>query len=120
MSGETLGSMLFDSWTGLGRVLLVGGLAYVCLVITLRVSGKRTLSKLNAFDLVVTVALGSTLATVLLSKDVALAEGVLALVLLVFLRFAMTWASVRLPWVSNLLRASRLCSSIAAPSSKQP
>jgi uncharacterized membrane protein YcaP (DUF421 family) len=41
----------------------------------LRISGKRTLSKMNAFDLVVTVALGSTLATVLLSTDVALAEG---------------------------------------------
>lgn len=41
----------------------------------LRISGKRTLSRLNAFDLVVTVALGSTLATVLLSKDVAALEG---------------------------------------------
>jgi uncharacterized membrane protein YcaP (DUF421 family) len=70
--------MFFDSWTGLGRVLVVGTLAYFALVLTLRVSGKRTLSKLNAFDLVVTVALGSTLATVLLSKDVALAEGLLA------------------------------------------
>jgi uncharacterized membrane protein YcaP (DUF421 family) len=34
-------------------------------------SGKRTLAKMNAFDLVVTVALGSTLATILLSRDVA-------------------------------------------------
>jgi len=41
----------------------------------LRVSGKRSLAKLNVFDLVVTVALGSTLATTLLSKTVALAEG---------------------------------------------
>ena len=48
------------------------------LVIFLRLSGKRTLSKMNAFDLVVTVALGSTLATVLLTKDVALADGALA------------------------------------------
>jgi hypothetical protein len=56
-------TMLFDSWAGLGRVLLVGTLAYVALVLLLRISGKRTLGKLNAFDLVVTVALGSTLAT---------------------------------------------------------
>ena len=56
--------MLFDSWAGLGRTLLVGPLAYVALVLLLRISGKRTLTKLNAFDLVVTVALGSTLATV--------------------------------------------------------
>jgi hypothetical protein len=43
--------------------------AYIALVIMLRVSGKRTLSKMNAFDLVVTVALGSTLATVLLDRS---------------------------------------------------
>jgi uncharacterized membrane protein YcaP (DUF421 family) len=50
------------------------------------VSGKRTLSKLDAFDLIVTVALGSTLATVLLSRDVALAEGIVAFALLVGLQ----------------------------------
>ncbi len=41
------------------------------------------------------MALGSTLATVVLSKDVALAEGVLALGLLVGLQYAITWSSVR-------------------------
>ena len=89
--------MLFESWAGLGRVLLVGTLAYAALVLLLRISGKRTLTKLNAFDLVVTVALGSTLATVLLSKSVALAEGVLALALLICLQYAITWLSVRSP-----------------------
>lgn len=61
--------MLFDGWEGLVRVLVVGTCAYAALVALLRVSGKRSLSKLNAFDLVVTVALGSTLATVLLSSS---------------------------------------------------
>jgi len=87
--------MFFDSWAGLARVLVVGTLAYIALILILRISGKRTLTKLNAFDLVVTVALGSTLATVLLSKSVALAEGVLAMTLLVFLQFVITWLSVR-------------------------
>ncbi len=97
--------MLFDSWTGLGRVLLVGTFAYVALVAILRISGKRTLTKLNAFDLVVTVALGSTLATVLLSKDVALTEGVLAMVLLVFLQFMITWLSVRSAGFRDLVKS---------------
>ncbi|GJD29237.1 hypothetical protein PMNALOAF_0469 [Methylobacterium adhaesivum] len=97
--------MLFDSWTGLGRVLLVGPLAYVALVAILRISGKRTLTKLNAFDLVVTVALGSTLATVLLSKSVALAEGVLAMAILVFFQFAITWLAVRVSWVDGLIKS---------------
>jgi uncharacterized membrane protein YcaP (DUF421 family) len=97
--------MFFDSWTGLGRVLLVGTFAYVALVAILRISGKRTLTKLNAFDLVVTVALGSTLATVLLSKDVALAEGVLAMGLLVFLQFMITWLSVRSAGFRDLVKS---------------
>jgi uncharacterized membrane protein YcaP (DUF421 family) len=97
--------MFFDSWTGLGRVLLVGALAYAALVVILRISGKRTLTKLNAFDLVVTVALGSTLATILLSKDVALAEGVLALALLVSLQALIAWLSVRSPWFRSLVKS---------------
>jgi len=97
--------MLFDSWTGLGRVVLVGTLAYVVLVAFIRVSGKRTLTKLNAFDLVITVALGSTLATVLLSKDIPLAEGVLGLATLIVLQYAITWASVRVPWFKRLVKS---------------
>ncbi|MEX2494482.1 MAG: YetF domain-containing protein [Woeseia sp.] len=94
--------MLFGGWDGLLRTLVVGVLAYVTLVVFLRISGKRTLAKMNAFDLIVTVALGSTLATVLLSKDVALAEGALAFALLIGLQFAVTWSSVRARWVRRL------------------
>jgi uncharacterized membrane protein YcaP (DUF421 family) len=97
--------MLFDSWAGLGRVLVVGTLAYIALVAILRISGKRTLTKLNAFDLVVTVALGSTLATVLLSKSVALAEGVLGMALLVFLQFVIAWLQARSPGFQALVKS---------------
>ena len=88
-------SLFFNGWNGLLRTLVIGVFAYAALVGLLRLSGKRTLSKMNAFDLVVTVALGSTLATVLLSKDVALLEGVLAFAVLIGLQFLVTWSSVR-------------------------
>lgn len=97
--------MFFDTWQGLGRVIVVGVLAYPALVIFLRFSGKRTLSKMNAFDLVVTVALGSILATILLSKDVALAEGLLALLLLIALQFIVAWLSVRFPRIQQLVKS---------------
>ncbi|HEX6142058.1 MAG TPA: YetF domain-containing protein [Geminicoccaceae bacterium] len=87
--------MFFDSFAEIGRTLLVGTLAYLSLVLLLRASGKRTLTKLNAFDLVVTVALGSTLATILLSQSVALAEGITALALLIGLQYGIAWLSVR-------------------------
>ena len=87
--------MLFSGFEGIWRTLIVGLSAYVALVGVLRITGKRTLSKMNAFDLVVTVALGSTLATVLLSKDIALAEGVTAFLLLAGAQYAVTWMSLR-------------------------
>lgn len=87
--------MWFDSWSDIARTLLVGGAAYVALMLVLRVSGKRTLSQLNAFDFVVTVALGSTLATVLLSSEVSWAEGVVALALLAGLQFVIAWLTTR-------------------------
>ena len=87
--------IFFDGWTGLFRVVIVGTCAYVALLLILRVSGKRTLAKLSAFDFVVTIALGSTLSTVLLSEDVALAEGVTAMGLLVVLQFVVAWVIAR-------------------------
>ncbi len=98
--------MFFDDWFGLVRVLVIGVLAYAAVIFWLRVSGKRTLSKWNAFDFVVTVALGSTLATVIMSKDVSFAEGVLALGLLVALQFVITFLAVRFDWVKKLVKAS--------------
>lgn len=98
--------MFFGSWAALLRVVVVGGCAYAALVLLLRLSGKRTLAKMNAFDLVVTVALGSTLATVLLTSDVALAEGVVAFGLLIGAQFAVAWVSVRLPLVRRAVKAT--------------
>ena len=84
--------MFFDNWQPLLRMLVVGVLAYINLIVLLRISGRRTLSKMNAFDLVVTVALGSTFATILLNKNVSLAQGTLALALLIGLQYLVTWA----------------------------
>lgn len=97
--------MFFDGWMPIARVVVLGTLSYATLVVLLRATGKRTLSKLNAFDLIVTVALGSTLATVLLSKDVSLSEGVTALALLVSLQWIITWLSVRSPWVARVVKS---------------
>jgi uncharacterized membrane protein YcaP (DUF421 family) len=100
-----LSDMFFGGWTPILRTVLVGSLGYVALVATLRVSGKRTLAKLNAFDLVVTVALGSSLASVLLSSDVALAQGAAAFATLIGLQFAVAWGSVRSPRLARLVRS---------------
>ena len=97
--------MIFDSWFGLFRVLVVGVSAYAVLVLFLRLSGKRTLAKLNAFDLVVTVALGSTLSSIILSKSVALLEGVLAMALLIVLQLVITWLAVHSSRFNRMIKS---------------
>ncbi|MDH2426395.1 YetF domain-containing protein [Sphaerisporangium sp. TRM90804] len=97
--------MFFDSWSGLIKIIVAAVIAYVVLVAVLRLSGKRTLAKLNAFDLVITVALGSTLATVTVSGQVPLSEGVLALAVLVGLQFAGSWLGLRLGPVRRMMTA---------------
>lgn len=97
--------MFFNGWDVMFRTLIIGTLAYLALILVLRISGKRTLSKWNAFDFIVTIALGSSLATALLSKQVSLAQGVLGLALLIFLQLFATWLNVRLPVVQKLLKA---------------
>ncbi|MBC6717451.1 DUF421 domain-containing protein [Aurantimonas sp. DM33-3] len=97
--------MFFDSWYDLFRIVIVGALAYAGLVFLLRITGKRTLSKMNAFDLVVTVALGSTLATVLLSKDVTLTEGLVAFLLLCALQYGVASSSLYSARFRDMIKA---------------
>lgn len=89
--------MWLDSWLAVARILLIGTATYALLVVVLRLSGKRTLSQLNAFDFVVTVSLGSTVATIVLNSDVSWLEGGTALTLLAGLQFLVAWTSARWP-----------------------
>lgn len=97
--------MFFNSWDAVWRTLVVGFFAYAALVLILRISGKRTLSKMNAFDLIVTVALGSTLATILLNKNVALAEGISAFFILIALQYLVAWLSIRSDGFKKLIKS---------------
>lgn len=96
--------MFFNSWEDIGRVLILGIMGYISLILLLRISGNRTLSKLNAFDFVVTIALGSTFGSLILNKSVALAEGIVAFAALIGLQYIMTWLSVRSDTVKKLIK----------------
>jgi uncharacterized membrane protein YcaP (DUF421 family) len=88
------------------RLFVVGALTYVALVATLRVAGKRTLAKMNAFDLVVTVSLGSALSSALVSQSVTLVQALSAIALLVLLQVGVAFGSVHSGWVRRVTRSS--------------
>ncbi len=92
---------MFNSFSSIIHTVLIGSLAYLAIVIALRITGKRTLSKWNAFDFVVTVAYGSILANLALTKDTSLLQGLLGLGVLLGLQFLLTWLTSR----SSLIRS---------------
>ncbi len=97
--------MIFDNWNALLRTLVLGILSYGFLVLILRITGKRTVSKWNSFDLVVTVALGSSLSTVFFSKDSSLAQGMLGFSVLILLQLIVTRLNVHSQKMQKLTKA---------------
>lgn len=87
------------------EVPIVGTITYIAIIILLRVSGKRTLSKWNSFDFVVTIAFGSILASALLSTSDVFGKGILAFALLVLFQFVITWISVRSSAIQKLIKS---------------
>lgn len=96
---------VIGEWDTMTRIVFIAVTAYILLVLLLRTTGKRTLSKMNAFDLIVTVALGSVLATTIMNDRISLTEGFLGLFMLVGLQFAVTWSSVRIVRIGRIVKS---------------
>src|SRR5436305_3027053 len=85
----------FGGWDVVVRTLIAGTVTYLALIVLLRVAGQRTLAKWYAFDLIVTVALGSSFANGVLSKDITVVQSVLGFAILIGLQFLIAWTVVR-------------------------
>jgi len=96
----------FNDWSAIGNVFITGLCCFVGLVIMLRISGKRTLTKMNAFDFIMTVSVGSTLASALTNQKIAIAEGLTALATLIFIQYVIAWLSVKSPRFQSLIKAT--------------
>jgi uncharacterized membrane protein YcaP (DUF421 family) len=90
---------LFENPAAIVKVIVVGMLDYLTLLALLRITGKRSLSKWNAYDLVVTVAIGSTLANAILSRTSTWAEASAGMGLLVAVQYIIARAAVRHPTI---------------------
>lgn len=90
-------------WSALGATLAKAVVAYVALIALVRLTGNRTLAKLRAFDFVVTIALGSVLASTIVSPSVPLLQGLAAMATLILLQFVVAWTSTRSARASRLV-----------------
>jgi len=98
-----MNNFFFHDWTELLRTAAGTTLTYVFLIFMLRIAGQRTLAKWYAFDLIVTVALGSTFANGILFKSISIAQALVDFVILVGLQFSIAWANVRVPHIRGVV-----------------
>lgn len=103
--------MLFDvfwtSWSDVGRIALSAILGYAVLVCCIRIFGKRTTSRMNNFDWIVTVAVGSIFASMVILENTSMMNGLLAIVLLLLLQYAVTFATSHWAWARKLFLSSQ-------------
>jgi uncharacterized membrane protein YcaP (DUF421 family) len=67
------------STTSLIAIVLTAMGIYFATIIFTRLAGKRSFSKMSSFDFAMTVAIGSIIATTVLSKSVSLLQGIIGL-----------------------------------------
>ena len=89
----------FDSvpsllWVGLSCLVI-----YLVMIVTTRIVGLRSFTKLSSFDFLITLAMGALLASTVVSREIALAEGMVAIATLFILQIVVAMMRTRWGWV---------------------
>ncbi|RKS55139.1 uncharacterized protein DUF421 [Gillisia mitskevichiae] len=61
---------------------------YIAVIIFTRIAGKRSFSKMSSFDFAMTVAIGSIIASTILSKSISLLQGIVGLAIVYILQIS--------------------------------
>ncbi|WP_085396256.1 DUF421 domain-containing protein [Bradyrhizobium canariense] len=85
------------SWQALIHIAVAAVLSYFVLIILIRAFGQRALAKWNAFGFIVTIALGSAMATGILSARVSILQSTLAFGVLLALQLMFATIYTRWP-----------------------
>jgi uncharacterized membrane protein YcaP (DUF421 family) len=80
---------------------------YLSVILLTRIFGKRSFSKMSSFDFAMTVAVGSIIATTVLSPSVSIWAGMIGLLAVYALQMSVSIAR-RLRWVQHLVDNSPL------------
>lgn len=97
-----MGNLLEISIANVGFIFFSGLGVYIAVIGFTRLFGKRSFSKMSSFDFVMTLAIGSVIATTILPDSVTLVEGVLALFFIYSIKAAAAYLR-RFPIIENLM-----------------
>ena len=96
--------MFFHSWESILRVALSAAIIYVVIVLALRVAGAPALAKMSGYDMIVTVALGSLVATIPLTAGLTVSDGFAAVVTFLVLQQITRWLQARSKHAHHVVR----------------
>lgn len=92
-----------SSWATIAYVAASTTAIYCSAVLAIRVAGRRTVARFSGFDIVITIALGSLIASTAVSRDPSYAQGTTALVTLLVLQVTAAGLRQRFAVVRRLL-----------------
>ena len=81
-------------------------IVYLCLIVFLRLFGKRELAQLNPFDLVVLLSLSNTVQNAMIGDDNSVSGGVIGAFSLLAINWLLMWVLYRTPKVVTTLQGS--------------
>ena len=81
-------------------------IVYLCLIVFLRLFGKRELAQLNPFDLVVLLSLSNTVQNAIIGDDNSVTGGIIGALALLVINWLLTLVLFRSPKVDRALQGS--------------
>lgn len=94
---QTLSRDMFHMSLPLTEKILRPVVVYLCLVVFLRMFGKRELAQLNPFDLVVLLSLSNTVQNAIIGEDNSVTGGIVGAFALLTINWALMWVLYRAP-----------------------
>lgn len=103
---HTLSHDMFFVPLPLAEKILRPVIVYLCLVVFLRIFGKRELAQLNPFDLVVLLSLANTVQNAMIGDDNSVSGGVVGAFALLAINWLLMWVLYRTPKATVLLEGN--------------
>jgi uncharacterized membrane protein YcaP (DUF421 family) len=103
---QTMSHDMFHLPLPLAEKILRPVIVYLCLIVFLRLFGKRELAQLNPFDLVVLLSLSNTVQNAMIGDDNSVSGGIIGAFSLLAINWALMWVLYRTPKVTTVLQGT--------------
>ena len=98
--------LFYDDFENMIRIVISAPIIYLLVIGYIQLMGKRTTSQMNSFDWIVTVAMGSIVASIVLLKNVPIIDGALAIFTLMGLQYIITKLMVHFKLWRKIVRST--------------